>query len=533
MRTDGSKTPLFYRAGVFGWLAALALLAAPLLSASCSAPGHGDKTAANRLVRLSDDEVKSLDPQKASDLTSLRIAADQFEGLTRYRGDGRVEPGLARSWTKTPDGLLWRFYLRPGLRFSDGQPITAGTFVTVFNRLRHPATASPNSSLFDVIARIEASGSDTVDVTLHYPFPALAELLAHPAMTALPVHRIASIGESWTNDRPLVTSGAYRMTNWTLHDRLLLERNPRWHDQPAPIAAVEWKPVDDRQSAFRQFRAGEADLVGDFPSEQKQWLDRHHPGSAKVAPYRGAYYFVFNTRRPPFNDRRVRQALNMMVERRAIAGRLLGIGNPPAWGVVPPGMPGTSPAFRPGWTNLPRAQRMAQARQLLADAGYDGRRPLRFEIRFNSDTDHRRVALALLDNWRDLPVRVTLLNTEATLHFASMRRGDFDLARAGWIGDLSAPENFLGVHRSDAGAINYSGYANPAFDLMLQQALATPGEDRRSAGMKSAEAILMADAPVLPVYYYVTKNLVSPRVLGWQNNLANVHPSRTLRLKGS
>ena len=510
-------------------IAALALLTL----ASCAETPRQQQQTANRLIRLSDDEAKSLDPQKASDLTSLRIAADQFEGLTRYRADGTIEPGLAASWTHDRTGLNWRFILRPDLRFSDGRHITAGTIVSVFNRLRDPATGSPNAALFSVIEAVEGPTTDIVAIRLSVPFPALAELLAHPAIAALPVHRIKDVGQRWTSDRPLVTSGAYRTAEWLLHDQLRLERNPQWHDAPAPIAEVVWKPVDDRQSAFRQFRAGEADLVSDFPSERKVWMDRTHPGQAQVAPYRGAYYFVFNTRRPPFNDRRVRQALNLMVERKAIADRLLAIGNPPAWSVVPTGIGPDGTDYRPGWANWPHARRLAEAQRLLSAAGYGPKRKLHFEIRFNSDVDHRRVALAMIDNWRGLPVTATLLNTEATLHFASLRRGDFDLARASWIGDLSVPENFLAVHRSDAGVINYSGYSNVRFDATLEHALKVADPRNRAAELRRAEALLMADAPVLPVYYYVSKNLVGPRVRGWHNNLANVHPSRTLRLKGS
>ncbi len=510
-----------------------AVATAILLASACSSTSGPEPAESSRLVRLSDDEVKGLDPQKVSDLTSQRVAADQFEGLTRYRADGTVEPGLAASWTHDAKGLSWRFVLRPDLRFSDGTPITAATFVEVLRRLRDPATVSPNAGLFDVVARLQAPARGVVTIELRYPFPALPELLAHPALAALPMHRIADRGDRWTGDRPLVTSGAYRLARWSLHDRLRLIRNPRWHDPPPAIAIVDWKPVDDRQSAFRQFRAGEADLVGDFPAERKAWLDRHYPGAAQVAPYRGSFFFVFNTRRPPFNDRRVRVALNLLTERRAIAERLLAIGNPPAWGVVPPGLPGYEKAYRPIWWNWPHDRRLAVARQLLAMAGYGAARPLRFEIRFNSDVDHKRVALALLDNWRGLPVRATLLNTEATLHFASLRRGDFDLARASWIGDLSAPENFLGVYRDDAGGSNYSGYRSPRFDRLLQHALATAVSSQRMADMKKAETVLMADAPILPIYDYVTKNLVGHRVRGWQNNLANVHPSRTLYLKGS
>jgi oligopeptide transport system substrate-binding protein len=507
-------------------LAAIAGIAICLFLSACQGPKAPSLLQArgDTLVRTAEDDPKGLDPQSYSDLATVRIAAEQFEGLTRFNADGQAEPGIAVGWSVSPDGLSWRFSLKSKAAFSDGHPIDGAVFAKVLARLRDPSTASPVAELFTSIQSISAPDEQTVLVQLNRPDPALTELLAHPALAALPLHR-----RQWVKDRPMISSGAYRLMSWTLNDHLRLERNPNWAGGQAPISQVEWRPVTETLTALRMFEAGETDTASDFPSARLARLRSKLGSQVKVAPYRGSYYFAFNTRRAPFNDRRIRTALSMALDRDWMAHKLLATGAEPAWSVVPPGTNGST-GYAPHWANWPQSRRLAEARTLLAQAGYGQKRPLRFEIRFNSDTDHRRVAIALATFWKPLGVEAQLLNSEASLHFASLRRADFALARSGWIGDVSVPENFLAVHRSDAGAVNYSGHANPIFDQALDKALAIADPKARSRAMHDAEAILIEDMPILPINYYVSKNLVSNRVHGWRDNNANAHPSRTLSL---
>lgn len=498
-------------------------------------PSCADRSLSNsnpgpdQIVRLSDSEIKGLDPQKISDLASLRVAADQFEGLTRHKANGEVEAGLAESWSVSDGGLRWTFLLRQGIRFSDGTPIEASLFAKVFERLNNPDTASPTRSLFGNIHQIEVSDNKVV-VSLSSPAPQLPDLLAHPAMAALPMHRIAKSGDAWTNDRPLVTSGAYRLEHWLLNDHAKLERNPNWHDTQPTTETIIWKPMDDSLSAMRLFLAGGADITADYPPTRHGWLTKNHAQNVQNVPYLGSYYFAFNTRKPPFIDRRVRIALSMAVEREWIADEVIGVGNLPAWGLLPPGLV-LETGQQPDWASWPRNRRLEAARTLLKEAGYDKDNPLRFEIRFNSSAEHRRVSVAMASMWRPLGVEANLFNSEAALHFAALRQHDFTLARSGWIADLPTAENFLMVHQKANGSGNYSGYDNPVFNSILDRAIAEADPQKRNELMRDAEKVLLADMPILPLYFYVTRSLVSERIAGWSNNISNVHPSRTLRIR--
>ncbi|AMO72455.1 peptide ABC transporter substrate-binding protein [Sphingorhabdus sp. M41] len=507
------------------------LLSAILMLLSCTNdPAIDTVPGPAQIVRLSDSEIKGLDPQKVSDLSSLRVAADQFEGLTRLDAKGNAEPGLAHDWKISSDGLIWTFALRNDLRFSDGTAFDATLFPALLDRLRALETAAAAKALFGNIVTVEAPSGNSVIITLASPDPSLPALLAHPAMAALPLHRISEAGDKWTSDRPMIVSGPYRLSEWKLNDHARLDRNPAWHDEAAPTKTVIWKPMDESLSAMRLFLSGGADIAADYPASRHQWLKQNHPDLAHSVPYLGSYYFAFNTRTPPFDDRRVRTALSMAVEREWIADKVIGIGNIPAWGLLPPGLAGPASA-KPEWADWPRDKRLQSARALLEAAGYDAKHPLRFEIRFNSSAEHRRVAVAMAAMWKPLAVEASLFNSEAALHFAALRQHEFALSRSGWIADLPTPENFLLVHQQANGGGNYSGHDNPDYDRVLARAIAEPDPAKRQILMRQAEAILIADMPILPLYFYVTRSLVAKRIAGWEDNISNVHPSRTLRIR--
>ena len=498
--------------------------------AGCMAP-PAERIAHDTLVRLMDAEIQSLDPQKAGYQTNVWVATDQFAGLMAFDGRGVPQPALAESMTVSADGLTWRFTLKPGLRFSDGRPIDARVFETGWRRLKDPATAAQAVGIFEPVRSIVATGPATVAVTLHHPLPQLPELLAHPALAALPVHRIEAAGDRWTADRPLVTSGPYRATEWTLNERITLTPNPHWQGDRPAIARVVWKPVSDMLTSLRLFGQGSADIVTGYPTSRAPGLKQRWGEAVRNGPMLGIYYYTLNTTRPPFNDIRIRRAVNMAIDRERIAHILLGVGELPAWGLLPPGIGGLGD-WRPDWAGWPRERRIAEARRLMAAAGHGPDRPLELTLRFPSETDHRRVAIAVAEMLKPAGVRMRLHNSEATTHRAALRSGDFTIARASWVGDYSAPENFLSAHRSTASGLNYSRYANPRYDAALDRALAIAEPAARAAAMRATEMILMDDMPIVPIYFESTRNLVSGRVRGWHDNMLDMHPSYSLAMAG-
>ena len=502
-----------------------------LLLTGCDTNNDGTDGAINRqsidstqIIRLSDSEAAGLDPQIVSDLSSLRVAMDQFEGLVRFDAYGKPIAGLAQTWNVSDDGLIWRFQLQKGLIFSDNVPIVASYFTRGFARLQDPKTASPHLALFDIIETIEHEGDDHVIVTLKSPFPQLLELLAHPAMAALPLH---IINDDWTIMRPLVTSGPYRLSEWQLGNQMMLEVNTNWHGKHGKVKTIIWKPMSNSLTGMRTFLSGAADTTSDVPVNRIESLRISDPESLRIGDYLGTYYYAFNTRKAPFDDVRVRYALNMAIDREWIADDLMKSGNDPAYGLLPKALAGGK-QYQPPWAKWSKEKRQEKARKLLYEAGYDEDNPLRFDIRFNSSNEHRRVSVVMANMWRDIGVEAALLNSEASLHFASLRRSDFALARSGWIADIAAPENFLAVHSKGAGASNYSGFDDPRYEAMLRDATKESDPKMRQEKMRKAEEYLMEQAPIVPLYHYVSRALVSPHLSGWRDNISNIHPSITL-----
>lgn len=492
-------------------------------------------------------EPNSLDPHRSSATWESHIIRDLFLGLVVHDGAGNVIPGAAESWEMSADGRRYLFHIRPDLRWSDGTPVTADDFVFSFRRLVDPATGAEYASNLHVLENgravnvgempLESLGVAALDarrleLRLHTPVPYLLQLLTHVSTYAVPRHVVEREGRNWVRPGVMVSNGAYVLAEWRPQTFVRLDRNPLFYDNDAvQIDRVYFHPIEDDNTALKRFRAGEIDSHDRFPARQYGWLKANMPDKVHVAPWLGVYYYAFNSAKPPFDDRRVRRALAMTIPREAITEKLLGYGVIPAWSFVPPGVDHYERGSPPDFAAWPAEKRLATARALLAEAGWGPDNPLEVTLSYNTDREHKKVALAVAHAWKKLGVVTRLFNVEAKVHFNNLKTADFEIARAGWIADYNDAENFLFLMASSTGRLNYGQFHNPEYDALMAEASRSLDLDRRAEILRKAEAIAMAEQPVTPIYFYVSRNLVQPWVKGWTTNIVDVHPTRFLRVE--
>ncbi|MGY6629476.1 MAG: peptide ABC transporter substrate-binding protein [Wenzhouxiangella sp.] len=478
-------------------------------------------------------EPDALDIHLAQSLAALNVLRDLHEGLVTFDARAELIPGIARHWSTSDDGLSWRFELDPEARWSDGQPIVAGDFVAGWQRALSPQTASPTAGLLDVVANarevrlgqlppsalgVRAVADQLLEVRLARPTPWFAELLTHP------------VSFPWPGDRPRF-SGPFRLESRVPGAHVRLDRNPRWRQADTiTLDGVVWHVIEEPNIELSRYRAGQLHITETIPPGRVDWLARQMGEELRISPYLGSFFLAFNTARPPFKDQpELRRALSLVIDRELLTERVLGAGEVPAWGLIPPGMPGWPEAL--GLDHRSQAERIAEARRLYQQAGYGPRRPLTVELRFNTSLAHRRMAAAVAAMWREhLGVRTRQVNEEWKVFVANRRQGRItEVVRGGWIADWRDAANFLQLFESDS-PLNYTGWRDEPFDRLMAAAAGSEGEARLDY-LRQAETRLLEQQVIIPLYYYVSRHLVKPEVAGFEDNVMDIHLSRWLSLE--
>ncbi|HXL98565.1 MAG TPA: peptide ABC transporter substrate-binding protein [Rhizomicrobium sp.] len=490
-------------------------------------------------------EPDSLDPHKAGGNWEYNIIADMFTGLMTEDAAGNPMPGAALGYTVSADGLVYTFRLREH-NWSDGVPVTARDYVFSFRRILDPKTAAQYSAILYPIKNAEAVNAGklppeqvgvraiddhTLEIAFQVQVPYIAQLLTHFTTFAVPQHVVEKYGDAWIEPGKAVSNGPYVLKEWIPNSHVLLVKNPAFFDHDSvKVERVYFYPTQDYAAALKGFRAGELDTTNGFPSYEVDWLKHNMPNSFRVAPYILTQYVQFNFTRKPFDDLRVRTALSLAIDREIIAQRVMRAGETPAYALVPPNMPGYPGKPQVAFKSMPMAARIARARQLLKDAGFSDGNPLEFDFNFQSQSDARLIAVAFQSMWKDIGAQVRLAPSESQVHYNLMRKQEFSAAWAGWVADYRDAKNYLMLWQSSAKDLNNGCYDSPQYDALVAQSDRERDPAVRANLLQQAEQRVLDDVAFTPVYFGVSRNLVSTAVKGWIDNPVNINRSRFITL---
>ena len=485
-------------------------------------------------------EPQSLDPQIATGVPEHHVISAVMEGLVlKDRKTLEPRPGVAKTWDISNDGRVYTFYLRENAKWSNGDAHTAHDYVwswwralqtTLGNQYAYMLFPIKNAKRYydgetsdfsDV--GVKAIDNQTLQVTLTNPTPYFLQLLDHYSL--FPVHqatiekfgRADERGTRWSYEGNLVGNGPYKLEEWKINRHITVTKNPYyWDEANVSINSIVFKPVDNAVTEERMFRAGALHVTSSIPADKIAIYQEKFEPELKITPYLGTYFYRLNINTPQLQDKRVRRALGMAIDRKQLVDNITKGGQIPAYTMTPPGTMGYFPESTLNFD--PEA-----AKRLLAEAGYpngEGFPPI--EILYNTNEGHRKIAVALQEMWKNyLNIDIKLLNQEWKVYLATESAGDYQISRGGWIGDYVDPNNFLDMFLCNGGN-NRTGWCNEEYDrLILEVAPSQSSHEQRLKIFQQAETMLLEDMPIIPVYTYTSIKLLHPSVRNFDDNILN------------
>jgi len=492
------------------------------------------------LRRGNGGDPQTLDPAKAEDVHSFRVLTDLFEGLVTLDASGNVTAGAAERWELSEDGLSYTFQLRQNLVWSNGEELTAAHFVAGFKRTLEPEVASTYGFLLHSVRNanevalgnlppsslgVSAPDPQTLVIELDSPAPHFLAVLAMPV--AFPF-LVDSLSESDTSAGPqrFVSNGPFFLDDWQPGHRIRLQKNPLFHDADSVhIDTVEYYAIQDLLSELNMYRAGELDITASVPGANVEELRVSRDSELRISPSLAIYYLAFDLSEAPFDDIALRQALSMAIDRSALVD-VIGRGEQPAYGLVPDGVSAYTPS-RYDWQSLGDTERENEARRVFRSSRHHGNDSLQLKLTYDVGDIHERVAVAVSSMWRDVLGIDVELDKREWQYFLETRgnRDEWQIMRFAWTGDYNHASTFTDILLS-ASPQNLPGYQSPRFDSLVAAALAEQDTSTQAQLLASAEAEMLGDYPIVPLYFYVSKHLVSPAVRGFNSNVLDQHPSR-------
>ena len=497
-------------------------------------------------------EPQGIDPHIVTGVPEHHILISLCEGLTipnpNPSGSDGYIPGTAESWTISDDGKEYIFNLNKNAKWSNGEPVTADDFVWSWKRI---LTASLGSQYPDMLYYLEgayeyhnglidnfdevgvkALDTHTLKVNLKNPTPFFIGLLSH--YSTWPVHKgtvlkhgdIDDRNGEWTRPGNFVCNGPFQLKTWELNNKIVVEKNPHYYDASmVRLNEIHYYPVSNVMTEDRMFRAGQLHLTSSMPTQKCPiYIEEKNP-NLKIDPYMGTYFYRINTENETLSDVRVRKALAYSIDRQLLVDKVTQCGQIPAYSFTPPGSNGYQPS-----TEIPYDPVLAK--QLLAEAGYSSDNPFpKLEILFNTNEGHRKVALAIQQMWQnELGIEVELVNQDWKVYLSREMVGDFQISRAGWIGDYEDPNTFLDLMRPNRGN-NKTGWENMDFDALVEEANTINDQEKRYELLYEAEKILIDNMPIIPLYTYVRVYQLSPDVKGFNPHILDHHHPKFIYLE--
>ncbi len=492
------------------------------------------------LLVSSGGDPSSLDPQLIQTLNDSHITMALYEGLT-VPDPVTLEPkpGVAESWNYDDQTLTWTFHLRPDAKWSNGDPVTAQDFVFSFQRILGPELGVEYANMLYPIKNAEAFNEGklkdfnqvgvhalddhTLQIQLEHPTGYFLELCYH--QTYLPVHpptirkfdAMKRRDTGWDKPATFVGNGPFVLTKYVLGEVIELKKNPLyWNAAKIRLNGIRFYPIADVNAEERAFRNGALHITSTLPQPRIPFYRDTHSPYLRIMTVYGNYFYTINTRKPPLNDPRVRRALNLAIDRKALVEHVTRGGQVPAYALTP-----ASDQY------TPRAQiheDVAEAQRLLAEAGHPGGQGIPpLELLYNTSESHRAVAEYLQETWKkNLGIDINLANVATPAWLDRRENADFQIIRAGWYGDYLDPSTFLELFKGD-NEMEQSGWKNAKYDQYIEAARKETDPARRMEDFQQAEAILLDDLPIIPLYDYTTIILVRPEVRGYENNLLDQH----------
>lgn len=523
---------------------ALVLAFAALTVAACGPSGPPPGTVV--INRGNGPDIRSLDPAFVSGTWEAWVVGDMLTGLTTEGPNGEPVPGAATHWNVSADGLTWTFHLRKEV-WSDGVPVTAHDFVTAWRREMNPKTAAIYSYLLWPIKNakrisegklppsalgVKALNDDTLQVTLEHPAPYLPELMTHQTAYPIPRHIYEKLGNRWSKLKNFVGNGPYLPREWIPLDHITLVKNPRFYDaEHVQIDIENYYTTNNSEAALKRYRAGELDTLYTYPALEIDWLRKHIPNQIETVPYLNIQYIVINFDKPMFRDKRLREVLNLAMNREELVNKIRRLGEPPAYSDVPPGIANFPSTAVMAMKSMPMAERLAKARALMRAMGYGPDHHLKINYLCSTNPDTVRSAAALQGMYSKVWIDLSIVAEERQVQLNDLRQHNFEIGFSAWVADFNDPVNFLDLLRSGASQ-NYGDYSNPTFDALLDQAQRQTDLKTRGALLNRAEQLALDDYAWVPEYFGVTQDLVKPYVKGWISNAKDFNRTRWLRIEG-